>query len=39
VIPEPKPSSAGRCCHAIPVCSTNRIPCSAGRSGNRFRPG
>jgi hypothetical protein len=39
VTPEPKPSSAGRCVHEIPVCSTNRTPCSACRSGKRFRPG
>jgi hypothetical protein len=29
VAPEPKPSSAGRCRQAIPVCRTKRIPCSA----------
>jgi hypothetical protein len=39
VTPEPKPSSSGRCVHEIPVCSTNKIPCNACRSGNRFRPG
>jgi len=39
VTPEPNPSSAGRCVHEIPVCSTNKIPCNASRSGNRFRPG
>src|SRR5207237_4062231 len=39
VTPEPKPSSAGRCVHEIPVCKTNKIPCNASRSGNRFRPG
>jgi hypothetical protein len=39
VTPEPKPSSLGRCVHEIPVCSTNRIPCSASRSGSRLRPG
>jgi len=39
VKPEPKPSSCGRCIHGVPVCSTNRIPDSACRSGNRFRPG
>jgi hypothetical protein len=39
VNPEPKPSSCGRCIHGIPVCSTNRIPDSACRSDNRFRPG
>ena len=26
VTPEPKPSSRGTCCRAIPVCSTNEIP-------------
>ena len=39
VTPEPKPSSAGRCVYEIPVCNTNKIPCNASRSGNRFRPG
>ena len=39
VTPEPKPSSAGKCRHAIPVCNTNRIPCNASRSGKRLRPG
>ena len=39
VTPEPKPSSNGRCRQAIPVCNTNRIPCSACRSGRRLRPG
>ena len=39
VTPEPKPSSGGRCCQAIPVCSTNRIPCNASRSSKRLRPG
>src|SRR5207244_11530136 len=29
-----KPSSAGRCRQAIPVCNTNKIPCSASRSGS-----
>jgi hypothetical protein len=24
---------------AIPVCSTNKIPCNACRSGSRLRPG
>ncbi len=38
VIPEPKPSSCGRYSHWIPVCSTNRIPQSACRSGTRGRP-
>jgi hypothetical protein len=39
VIPEPKPSSCGRCIQAIPVCSTNRIPDNAFRSDRRRRPG
>jgi hypothetical protein len=39
VTPEPKPSSAGRCVHAIPVCNTNKIPCNASRSSSRLRPG
>ena len=39
VTPEPKPSSSGRCVHEIPVCNTNKIPCSACRSGSRLRPG
>jgi hypothetical protein len=39
VTPEPKPSSGGRCCQAIPVCSTNKIPCNASRSSSRLRPG
>lgn len=39
VYPEPNPSSCGRCIHGIPVCSTNRIPDSASRSGSRRRPG
>jgi hypothetical protein len=39
VYPDPYPSSCGRCIHAIPVCSTNRIPQSASRSGRRLRPG
>jgi hypothetical protein len=39
VTPEPKPSSAGKCCQAIPVCKTNKIPCNASRSSKRFRPG
>jgi hypothetical protein len=39
VYPDPYPSSCGRCIHAIPVCSTNKIPDSASRSGNRLRPG
>lgn len=38
VIPEPKPSSCGRYSHWIPVCSTNRIPHNAWRSGTRGRP-
>ena len=39
VTPEPKPSSGGRCVQAIPVCNTNKIPCSANRSSSRLRPG
>ena len=39
VTPEPKPSSGGRCCQAIPVCNTNKIPCNARRSSSRLRPG
>lgn len=38
VIPEPKPSSCGRYSHWIPVCSTNRVPHNACRSGTRGRP-
>lgn len=38
VIPDPKPSSCGRYSHWIPVCSTNRIPHNACRSGTRGRP-
>ena len=33
VIPQPKPSSCGRCSQPIPVCSTNKIPCD--RAGHR----
>lgn len=39
VIPDPNPSSCGRCSHRIPVCSTNRIPHSTSRSGTGRRPG
>ena len=39
VYPDPYPSSCGRCIHAIPVCSTNKIPDSDSRSGSRRRPG
>jgi hypothetical protein len=39
VYPDPYPSSCGRCIHGIPVCSTNKIPHSASRSGSRRRPG
>jgi len=39
VIPQRKPSSCGRCSQPIPVCSTKKIPCSAKRSSNGFRPG
>lgn len=38
VMPDPKPSSCGRYSHWIPVCSTNRIPHRACRSGTRGRP-
>ncbi|EPD63629.1 hypothetical protein HMPREF1211_00040 [Streptomyces sp. HGB0020] len=38
VIPEPKPSSWGRYSHWMPVCSTNRIPHKACRSGIRGLP-
>ena len=38
VIPEPKPSSCGRHSHWMPVCSTNKIPHNACRSGTRGRP-
>lgn len=39
VMPDPKPSSNGRCSQAMPVCSTNRMPWNTSRSGCRFRPG
>jgi len=39
VIPEPKPSSSGRCRQAMPVCKTNRMPERAWRSESRLRPG
>src|SRR5205823_11823653 len=39
VIPQPKPSSCGRCSQPIPVCSTNKIPCNTRRSSNGLRPG
>ena len=39
VAPDPNPSSSGRCRHAIPVDSTNKIPCSVSRSPSRLRPG
>ncbi len=38
VKPEPKPNSCGRDPHWLPVCSTNRIPHRACRSGTRGRP-
>ena len=38
VMPEPQPSSGGRCRQALPVCSTKRMPHSAGRSGRRLAP-
>lgn len=39
VMPEPKPSSCGRCSQAIPVCRTNRMPWSTSGSGCRLPPG
>lgn len=33
VMPDPKPSSCGRCSQAIPVCSTNRMPWNTSWSG------
>lgn len=39
VMPEPKPSSCGRCSQTIPVCRTNRMPWNTSRSGCRLRPG
>nr|AQM75242.1 transposase [Streptomyces sp.] len=39
VMPEPKPSSCGRCSQEIPVCRTNRMPWNTSRSGCRLRPG
>ncbi len=39
VIPEPNPSSWGRCSQAIPVCRTNRIPLNTCRSSSGLRPG
>lgn len=39
VMPEPKPSFCGRYSHWIPVCSTNRVPHRAWRSGTLGRPG
>ncbi|GAA2683293.1 hypothetical protein GCM10009864_65270 [Streptomyces lunalinharesii] len=38
VVPEPKPSSWGRNSHWMPVCSTNKIPHNACRSGTLGRP-
>lgn len=38
-MPEPKPSSCGRCSQAIPVCNTNEMPWNTSRSGYRLRPG
>ncbi|GAX56576.1 hypothetical protein SO3561_08144 [Streptomyces olivochromogenes] len=38
VIPEPKPNSCGRYSRWMPVCSTNRIPHSACRSGTQGLP-
>lgn len=39
VMPEPKPSSLGRCSHWMSVCSTYKIPHSTCRSGTGRRPG
>jgi hypothetical protein len=39
VIPEPNPSSCGKCSHAIPVCNTNKIPLRTLRSSSGLRPG
>ena len=39
VMPEPNPSSWGRYSHWMPVCSTNKIPHKAWRSGTLGRPG
>ena len=38
VMPDPKPSSCGKYSHWMPVCSTNRIPHRACRSGTLGRP-
>ena len=38
VMPEPKPNSWGRYSHWMPVCSTNKIPHRACRSGTLGRP-
>jgi hypothetical protein len=39
VMPQPKPSSCGRCSQPIPVCNTNKIPCNTCRSSSGLRPG
>jgi len=39
VIPDPQPSSCGRCSQPIPVLSTNTIPVKTRRSSIRLRPG
>lgn len=39
VMPDPKPSSCGRCSQQIPVCSTNRMSWNTSWSGCRLRPG
>jgi hypothetical protein len=39
VIPQPKPSSCGRCRQPIPVCNTNKMPCNTRRSSSGLRPG
>ncbi|CAM5321875.1 hypothetical protein SAURM35S_04232 [Streptomyces aurantiogriseus] len=37
-MPDPKPNSCGRYSHWMPVCSTNRMPHNACRSGTLGRP-
>jgi site-specific DNA recombinase len=38
VTPQPQPISRGSSSHGMPLCSTNRIPVRAARSGTRGRP-
>lgn len=38
VMPLPKPGSCGKSSHAIPVCSTNKMPFNAARSSTLGRP-